>query len=157
MRTVQVEGWKMSGVRLGVINKAWGKFLRFLQQDELHTKLEFPCTQNREILYKLVSVSGWRKPHRHEVGLLTGIYLIGYLSGRTLIVRWDSKMNSGIYTCLNNYNKYTGWAQICFFIVSENWRWSNQTRCNIRTSVLSNMLAKNVDTCSVTCECSDVL
>lgn len=96
MRTVQVEGWKMSGVRLGVINNAWGKFLRFLPQDEVHRKLEFPCRQNREIHYKLVNASEWRKPYRHEVGLMTGIYLTRYLSGRTLIFRWDSKMNSGI-------------------------------------------------------------
>jgi len=69
MRMVQVEGWKMSGVRLEVINKAWGKFLRFLRQDELHRKLEFPCRQNREIHYKLVNASEWRKPYRHDVGL----------------------------------------------------------------------------------------
>ena len=96
MRTVQVEGLKMSGVRLGVINKAWGKFLRFLPQDELHRKLEFPCRQNREIHYKLANDSQCRKSYVHEVGLMTVIYLTQYLSGRTQIFRWDVEINSGI-------------------------------------------------------------
>ena len=91
MRTVQVEGWKMSGVRLGVINKAWGKFLRFLRQDELHRKLEFPCRQNREIHYKLVQCLRLKEA-LHTLGRSNDGYLTRYLSDTTLIFRWDSKM-----------------------------------------------------------------